>query len=77
MLTRIKIQGFSSFENTTADLGPMNVLIGPNGAGKSNLIKFLRMNRFVLPVTEEMVRRRNIVPWIGPDRKRAPSQMTS
>lgn len=43
MLTKIKIQGFTSFEEATAELGAMNVLIGPNGAGKSNLITFLRM----------------------------------
>lgn len=48
MLRKIAIQGFSSFENATADLGPMNVLIGPNGAGKSNLIKFLRMMGYAM-----------------------------
>ncbi len=48
MLTKVTIQGFTSFEDTTADLGAMNVLIGPNGAGKSNLIKFLRMMGYAM-----------------------------
>lgn len=48
MLKRVTVKGFTSFDDTSADLDAMNVLIGPNGGGKSNLLMFLRMMGFVV-----------------------------
>ena len=40
LLRRITLQNLLSFglDETTLELGPLNVVIGPNGSGKSNLI---------------------------------------
>jgi len=45
MLTRIRLQGFKSFEDTEVRFGPFTCIAGANGVGKSNLfdaIQFLR-----------------------------------
>jgi predicted ATPase len=49
MLTRIRIQGFKSFEDVEVELSPLTVLIGPNAAGKSNFLDALQLlSRLVL-----------------------------
>lgn len=45
MPTRIRLQGFKSFEDTEIRFGPFTCIAGANGVGKSNLfdaIQFLR-----------------------------------
>lgn len=45
MLTRIKLQGFKSFDDAEVRFGPFTCIAGANGVGKSNLfdaIQFLR-----------------------------------
>jgi AAA15 family ATPase/GTPase len=45
MLTRIRLQGFKSFEDAEVRFGPFTCIAGPKGVGKSNLfdaIQFLR-----------------------------------
>lgn len=45
MLTRLRLQGFKSFEDTEVRFGPFTCIAGANGVGKSNLfdaIQFLR-----------------------------------
>ncbi|CAK0761015.1 conserved hypothetical protein [Gammaproteobacteria bacterium] len=45
MLTRIRLQGFKSFEDVEVRFGPFTCIAGANGVGKSNLfdaIQFLR-----------------------------------
>lgn len=45
MLTRIRLQGFKSFEDAEVRFGPFTCIAGANGVGKSNLfdaIQFLR-----------------------------------
>lgn len=46
MLTRVKIDGFKTFENFVLDLQPFSAVVGPNASGKSNLfdaLKFLSL----------------------------------
>ena len=41
MLRSLHMKGILSFQDTSIDLGPLNVLIGPNASGKSNLIEVI------------------------------------
>ncbi len=43
MITRIKIDGFKSFQNFEMEFTPLTVIAGGNGAGKSNLFDALRL----------------------------------
>ena len=43
MLKRIRIAGWKSIKNQTADLMPLTVVIGANGAGKSNLLNLFKL----------------------------------
>lgn len=42
MLTRIKIDGFKTFEKFSLDLVPLTAVVGPNASGKSNLFDAIR-----------------------------------
>ncbi|MFG2517090.1 AAA family ATPase [Streptomyces sp. NPDC048584] len=37
MITRIEIDGYTSFDDFALDLSPFTVLVGANASGKSNL----------------------------------------
>jgi len=39
LIKRLTLKKLLSFNDTTVELGPLNVLIGPNAVGKSNLIE--------------------------------------
>jgi len=60
MLTRIRLQGFKSFEDTEVRFGPFTCIAGANGVGKSNLfdaIQFLRdLTEFPIDVAASHVR---------------------
>ena len=43
MLTRVRIKGYKSLEDTEARLSPLTALFGPNAAGKSNLLDALQL----------------------------------
>lgn len=43
MLTRIKIDGFKTYEDFVLDLSTFQVILGPNAAGKSNLFDCLQL----------------------------------
>lgn len=43
MLTRIKINGYKSFDDLEVRLGPLAVLFGPNSSGKSNFLDALML----------------------------------
>jgi predicted ATPase len=43
MITKIRIRNFKSFEDTTVNLKPFNVLIGSNDSGKSNFLSVFRV----------------------------------
>lgn len=47
-LTRLKLEGFRSIQQTDLELTSLNVLIGINGAGKSNLCKFFTLLNFMM-----------------------------
>lgn len=61
MLTRIRLQGFKSFEDAEVRFGPFTCIAGANGVGKSNLfdaIQFLRdLSEF--PIIEAAARVRD------------------
>lgn len=60
MLTRIRLQGFKSFEDVEVRFGPFTCIAGANGVGKSNLfdaIQFLRdLTEFPIMVAASRVR---------------------
>jgi AAA15 family ATPase/GTPase len=37
MLTRLSLERFKNFYDTTLELGPLTLLVGTNASGKSNL----------------------------------------
>lgn len=39
----LSIEGHTSIEHATVDLGPINILVGANGSGKSNFIRVLEL----------------------------------
>jgi len=39
LIQRLELKKLLSFNDSTIELGPLNVLIGPNAVGKSNLIE--------------------------------------
>ena len=46
-LSRLKLEGYKSFQNEEVDFGDITVLLGANGAGKSNLVSFFGMLGFL------------------------------
>ena len=46
-LSRLKLEGYKSFQNEEVDFGDITVLLGANGAGKSNLVSFFAMLGFL------------------------------
>ncbi|GIH29038.1 chromosome segregation protein SMC [Acrocarpospora phusangensis] len=42
-LSEISIEGFTSIQSATVELGSLNVLVGANGAGKSNFVRALEL----------------------------------
>src|ERR1700690_3834159 len=43
LIKRLALKKTLSFNDTTVELGPLNVLIGPNAVGKSNLIEAISL----------------------------------
>src|SRR5579871_6229221 len=43
LIRRLTLKKLLSFNDTTVDLGALNVLIGPNAVGKSNLIEAISL----------------------------------
>ena len=43
LIKSLQISGMLSFQDTTLELRPLNVLIGPNASGKSNLIEIIAL----------------------------------
>lgn len=43
LIKRLTLKKILSFNDSTVELGPMNVLIGPNAVGKSNLIEAISL----------------------------------
>jgi predicted ATP-dependent endonuclease of OLD family len=43
LIKRLTLQKLLSFNDTTVELGHLNVLIGPNAVGKSNLIEVISL----------------------------------
>lgn len=46
-LSKLKLEGYKSFQKETIDFGDVTVLLGANGAGKSNLVSFFGMLGFL------------------------------
>ena len=46
-LSRLKLEGYKSFQNEEVDFGDITVLLGANGAGKSNLASIFGMLGFL------------------------------
>ena len=42
-LTRLKVLGFKSVQETEIEFGMLNILIGSNGSGKTNLISLFSL----------------------------------
>lgn len=43
MLTRLRIEGFKTFESVSIDFSPLTAVVGQNAAGKSNLFDAIRL----------------------------------
>jgi predicted ATPase len=43
LIKRLRLRKILSFNDSTVELGPLNVLIGPNAVGKSNLIEAISL----------------------------------
>ena len=45
LIKRLRLKKILSFNDSTVELGPLNILIGPNAVGKSNLIEAISLLR--------------------------------
>lgn len=66
MLSQLHIRGFKSLQDSTIELGAVNVFIGANGSGKSNILEALGVFSAAASstVNDESVQRRGVRPGL-------------
>src|SRR6202167_2223147 len=73
-IKRLTLKKILSFNDTTVELGPLNVLIGPNAVGKSNLIEAISLLQAAPTGIEgQILRGGGARPWLWLGREPGPS----
>src|SRR5712692_8956566 len=65
LIKRLTLKKLLSFNDSTVELGQLNVLIGPNAVGKSNLIEAISLLRAApTSLANEVLRGGGVRQWI-------------